>query len=45
VSTRVALIRGTQVVIDLFALSAAIWLGFFIRFDWALPPIMLRALV
>jgi FlaA1/EpsC-like NDP-sugar epimerase len=45
VSTRVALIRGTQVVIDLFALSAAVWLGFFIRFDWDLPPIMLRSVL
>jgi FlaA1/EpsC-like NDP-sugar epimerase len=44
-TTRVALIRGTQVIIDLLALSVAIWLGFFIRFDWEVPPLMLRSLL
>jgi FlaA1/EpsC-like NDP-sugar epimerase len=44
-TTRIALIRSTQIIIDLFMLSAAIWLGYFIRFDWDVPPLMLRSLV
>ncbi|HKO91937.1 MAG TPA: hypothetical protein VJU61_12330, partial [Polyangiaceae bacterium] len=44
-STRVALLRAIQVAIDLCVLSSALWLGFFIRFDWQLPAPMLRSLL
>lgn len=44
-TTRIALIRGTQVAIDLAALSVALWFGYFIRFDWDVPPFMLRSLL
>lgn len=44
-TTRIALIRGTQVAIDLCALSAALWLGYFARFDWNVPAPMLRSLI
>ncbi|MHB8872427.1 MAG: hypothetical protein ACYC8T_01950, partial [Myxococcaceae bacterium] len=29
--------RSTQVFLDLLVLSIALWLGFFVRFDWDLP--------
>jgi len=45
VSTRVAILRGIQVAIDLCVLSAALWVGFYIRFDWDVPPSMLRSLL
>lgn len=37
--------RSTQVLIDLFVLSAALWLAFLIRFDWVLPGDMLKRLL
>jgi len=45
VTTRVALLRAIQVAIDVCVLSSALWLGFFIRFDWQLPAPMLRSLL
>src|SRR5688572_1426098 len=44
-TTRVALLRGTQVVIDLAALSFAVWLAYFMRFDWQVPGQMFRSLL
>jgi FlaA1/EpsC-like NDP-sugar epimerase len=37
-----AFARTLQIVIDLFVLSVAVWLAFAIRFDWQIPPAMLR---
>jgi FlaA1/EpsC-like NDP-sugar epimerase len=45
VSTRIAMLRGIQVAIDQCVLSAALWVAFYIRFDWDLPPAMLRSLL
>jgi FlaA1/EpsC-like NDP-sugar epimerase len=45
VSTRITVLRSTQVAIDLCVLSAALWVGFYIRFDWDVPPAMLRTLL
>jgi FlaA1/EpsC-like NDP-sugar epimerase len=44
-TTRIALLRGAQVVIDLSVLSAALWLGFLIRFDWEMPAVMWQSLL
>ena len=44
-TTRVALLRGTQVAIDLAALSLAVWLAYFMRFDWQIPGQMFRSLL
>src|ERR1044071_8142811 len=38
----IAFARTLQIVIDLFVLSVALWLAFAIRFDWQIPPPMLR---
>jgi FlaA1/EpsC-like NDP-sugar epimerase len=45
VSTRIAVLRGIQVAIDQCVLSAALWVAFYIRFDWELPESMLRSLL
>lgn len=44
-TTRITALRGLQVAIDLGMLSAALWLGYLIRFDWALPSTMWRSLL
>jgi len=44
-STRIAVLRGIQVAIDQCVLSAALWVAFYIRFDWDLPNAMLRSLL
>ena len=44
-STRIAVLRGIQVAIDQCVLSAALWVAFYIRFDWELPESMLRSLL
>jgi FlaA1/EpsC-like NDP-sugar epimerase len=45
-STRITLIRGTQVAIDLTVLILAFSLGFLVRFDWEVPaPMLYRMLV
>ena len=44
-SKRVAILRSIQVAIDLCGLSAALWFGFYIRFDWQVPQAMLRSLL
>jgi FlaA1/EpsC-like NDP-sugar epimerase len=45
VTTRITVLRSVQVAIDLCVLSAALWIGFYIRFDWDVPPQMLRSLL
>jgi FlaA1/EpsC-like NDP-sugar epimerase len=43
--TRILIFRTTQVVVDLLVLSLALWLGFLLRFDWQLPPLMIKRAV
>jgi FlaA1/EpsC-like NDP-sugar epimerase len=38
-------LRSIQVAIDLCVLSAALWVGFYVRFDWEVPQLMLRSLL
>src|SRR6185436_9064729 len=45
VSTRITALRSIQVAIDLCVLSAALWVGFYVRFDWDVPQSMLRSLL
>lgn len=41
---RVAILRSTQVAVDLIALSFALWLAFFFRFEGRIPESMVRRL-
>ena len=42
--TRLSVLRLIQTAIDVVALSAAFWLAFQLRFDWQVPPEMVRRL-
>jgi FlaA1/EpsC-like NDP-sugar epimerase len=44
-TTRITVLRGIQITMDLCVLSAALWLGYLIRFDWAPPASMWRSLL
>jgi FlaA1/EpsC-like NDP-sugar epimerase len=43
--SRPAILRSIQTAMDLFVLSAALWLAFQLRFDWHVPPDMLRRFI
>lgn len=42
---RTAILRSTQVLVDLAALSLALWLAFFLRFEGEIPGSMMRRLL
>lgn len=42
---RVAILRSTQVVVDLAVLSLALWLAFLLRFEGSIPGAMMRRLL
>ena len=44
-SRRVVVLRGLQIVFDLLALSAALALAFYVRFEGSIPEQMLKRLI